>query len=61
MFVKRREKERQKKTTKSVDAYSRGIALHRLSNGNIPAYAWGPLKRDRYINPKMEIELKNFK
>lgn len=59
-FVRRREQDKQK-STKSVDANSRRTMIHRLSNGNIPAYACGPLKRERYINPKMEIELKNFK
>ena len=60
-FVKRRENDKQRVATKSVDAYSRGLDVERLSNGNIPAYAWGPLKRERYINPKMEVELVNFK
>ncbi len=32
-----------------------------LPNGNIPAYACGPLKRKRYINPKIEQELVEFK
>ena len=30
-------------------------------NGNIIAYACGPLKRKRYINPKIEAELVDFK
>ena len=34
---------------------------NKLSNGYIVAYAWGPLKRQRYINDRMEIELANFK
>ena len=34
---------------------------NRLSNGYIPALACGPLKRQRYINDRMEIELENFK
>ena len=33
----------------------------RLTNGNIPAYACGPLTKARYINPKMEQELLTFK
>ena len=32
-----------------------------MTNGNIPAFACGPLTRERYINERMEIELKNFK
>ena len=33
-----------------------------LANGNIPAYACGHIKEaDRYINPKMEQELSEFK
>ena len=31
------------------------------SNGNIIAYACGPLKKQRYINPKIEAELVDFK
>ena len=37
-FIRRRENDR-KKATKSVDAQSKGLAIHQLSNGNIPAYA----------------------
>ena len=33
----------------------------RLTNGNIPALACGPLTRPRYVNPKMELELVAFK
>lgn len=33
----------------------------RTSNGNIIALACGPLKRKRYINPKIEAELVDFK
>ena len=33
----------------------------RSSNGNIIAFACGPLKRKRYINPKIEAELIDFK
>lgn len=32
-----------------------------LRNGNIPAFACGPLKKERYINDKMEEELILFK
>jgi archaellum biogenesis ATPase FlaH len=32
-----------------------------LPNGNTPAYACGPLKKERYINPKIEQELIEFK
>jgi hypothetical protein len=32
-----------------------------LANGNIAAYACGPLKKQRYINPKIETELVEFK
>ena len=32
-----------------------------LPNGNTPAYACGPLKKERYINPKIEQELLEFK
>jgi hypothetical protein len=32
-----------------------------LPNGNIPAFACGPLTKDRYINPKIEQELVEFK
>ncbi|CAI2359302.1 unnamed protein product [Moneuplotes crassus] len=61
-FIRRRDLgQEQKKSAKSVDAQGRRMVLHRLSNGNIPAYAAGPLKRERYVNPKMESELINFK
>ena len=33
----------------------------RLSSGNLMALACGPLKRQRYINPKIELELIDFK
>ena len=33
----------------------------RLPNGNIPCYACGPLKKERYVNPKIETELVEFK
>lgn len=33
----------------------------RTSQGNIIALACGPLKRKRYINPKIEVELIDFK
>ena len=33
----------------------------RLPSGNIPAFACGPLTRERYINPKIEQELVEFK
>lgn len=33
----------------------------RTSQGNIIALACGPLKRKRYINPKIELELIDFK
>ena len=33
----------------------------RSSNGNIIALACGPLKKKRYINPKIEAELVDFK
>ena len=32
-----------------------------LPNGNTPAYACGPLTKERYINPKIETELVEFK
>jgi hypothetical protein len=32
-----------------------------LANGNTPAYACGPLTKERYINPKIEQELVDFK
>ncbi|CAI2387707.1 unnamed protein product [Moneuplotes crassus] len=63
-FVRRREQEQEKKnqkSSKSVEAQGRRMVLHRLSNGNIPAYTAGPLQRERYINPKMEAELVTFK
>ena len=31
------------------------------SQGNVIALACGPLKKKRYINPKIEIELVDFK
>jgi len=34
---------------------------HRTSQGNIIAYACGPLTKPRYINPKIEAELVDFK
>ena len=58
---RRREQDQKRKITKSVDDYSRGTNLKKLSNGNIAAFACEPLKRERYINPKMEVELVNFK
>lgn len=33
----------------------------RASNGYIIALACGPLKKQRYINPKIEVELADFK
>ena len=33
----------------------------RASNGNIIALACGPLRKKRYINPKIELELVDFK
>jgi len=36
-------------------------SLDPLENGNIPEYACGPLTKARYINPKIEIELVEFK
>jgi hypothetical protein len=33
----------------------------RLANGNYVAYACGTLKRPRYINEKIEMELVEFK
>jgi hypothetical protein len=33
----------------------------RASNGYIIALACGPLKKKRYINPKIEVELADFK
>ena len=33
----------------------------RTSEGNIIALACGPLKKKRYINPKIELELVEFK
>lgn len=33
----------------------------KLPNGNIPTYACGPLTKSRYINPKIEEELVEFK
>jgi|FrelakmetLWP11LW_1041352.scaffolds.fasta_scaffold226162_1 hypothetical protein len=33
----------------------------RTSQGNIIALACGPLRRKRYINPKIELELVDFK
>ena len=32
-----------------------------LPNGNTPAYACGALTKERYINPKIEEELVEFK
>ena len=36
-------------------------SLEPLSNGNIPEFACGPLTKPRYINPKIEKELVEFK
>jgi hypothetical protein len=33
----------------------------KLPSGNIPAFACGPLTKERYINPKIEQELIDFK
>ena len=33
----------------------------RTSKGNIIAFACGPLRKKRYINPKIEVELNDFK
>lgn len=33
----------------------------RTSKGNIIALACGPLRKKRYINPKIELELIDFK
>jgi hypothetical protein len=40
---------------------SQQIYEKRLPNGNIPCYACGPLKKERYVNPKIETELVEFK
>ena len=37
------------------------IEEQRTSKGNIIALACGPLKKKRYINPKIELELIDFK
>jgi hypothetical protein len=34
---------------------------YRMSNGYIIALACGPLRRQRYINTKIELELRDFK
>lgn len=36
-------------------------SLPALENGNIPEFACGPLTKPRYINPKIEKELVEFK
>ena len=48
---RRRQQEIDKRNNKakSVETYSRGMPERRLSNGNIPCYACGPLTRPRYI------------
>ena len=35
--------------------------MNRLPNGNIASFACGPLRGQRYINPKIELELIEFK
>ena len=37
------------------------VAEERTANGYYVAYACGPLKKQRYINPKIEQELEEFK
>lgn len=59
---KRRQQEANKRNeARSVENFPRSMPEKRLSNGNIPCYAWGPLKQPRYINERMEVELINFK
>lgn len=41
--------------------FKRKVSQDALPNGNIPEYACGPLTRPRYINPKIEQELIEFK
>jgi hypothetical protein len=46
------------------DVNNRSVLLEgeqRTSQGNIIALACGPLKKKRYINPKIELELVDFK
>ena len=38
-----------------------GTVEKRTSKGNIIALACGPLRKKRYINPKIELELIDFK
>jgi hypothetical protein len=43
------------------ESYSNARSLPALPNGNISEYACGPLTKPRYINPKIEQELVEFK
>ena len=59
---KRRQNESNRRNeARSVENFPQGIKEKRLSNGYIPCYACGPLKTQRYINERMEIELAHFK
>lgn len=44
-----------------VSQYNQHNQEQRTSTGNIVALACGPLKRERYINQKIEQELVDFK
>lgn len=47
--------------TKGSVQESSQMEEQRASNGNVIALACGPLKKQRYINPKIEVELNDFK
>ena len=42
-------------------SYKKKRSMTPLPNGMIPEYACGPLMKPRYINPKIEEELIEFK
>lgn len=63
---KRLEHRRQQHINRKAEARSAenlpvGMQERKLSNGYYAAYACGPLKRNRYINERMEVELAHFK
>ena len=61
LLLKRRQEVTMKSITMNTELSQSNFEEKRLTNGNIPALACGPLSKPRYINPKMEQELLAFK
>ena len=61
LLLKRRQEVTMKSLSMKTEPPQANFEEKRLTNGNIPALACGPLTRPRYVNPKMELELVAFK